>query len=204
MTQIPESLTEMLGPDPTGPFASANRQRALCDLVRHGVHRIVKTLSGPNQCALSAIGRCEDGVEKLLIDLPIAVQNWQRWFDEEDWTNDELEALRHAVTRKIVPPPHNIIVDLDGGLVQDVHALPPGVRVVVRDYDIEGADDDELHTDDSGAKYYQSVYARTCPVCNGEHPPCTMCGGVTRCDPEEPGEAFTLCDSCEAEMKGGA
>ena len=100
--------------------------------------------------------------------------------------------------------PHDIIVDLDGGLVQDVHALPPGVRVVVRDYDIEGADDDELHTDDSGAKYYHSVYARTCVVCNGEHPPCTMCGGITRCDMEEPSEAFTLCDSCDAEMKGGA
>lgn len=203
MTQIPESLIESCGPEPTGPFAVANRQRALSAIAALRVHRIAKALTGRNQCYLTALGRADDGVEKKVVDLSIEVPDWTGWFDA-DFTNDEIEALRSAIAATVCPPPHDIIIDLDGGLVQDVHALPPGVRVVVRDYDIEGADDDELHTDDSGAKHYQSVYARTCPVCNGEHPPCAVCGGITRCDQEEPGEAFTLCDSCDAKLKGGA
>ncbi len=40
----------------------------------------------------------------------------------------------------------------------------------------------------------------TCPTCGATHPPCTLCGGPTRCPPDEPGEPFTACDACNAEQ----
>jgi hypothetical protein len=40
----------------------------------------------------------------------------------------------------------------------------------------------------------------TCPTCGATHPPCTFCGGPTRCPPDEPGEPFTTCDTCDAEQ----
>lgn len=41
---------------------------------------------------------------------------------------------------------------------------------------------------------------RDCPQCEQVHPPCTMCGAVTRCPSDEAGQAFTCCDECDAEM----
>jgi len=40
----------------------------------------------------------------------------------------------------------------------------------------------------------------TCPTCGATHPPCTLCGGPTRCPPDEPGQPFTMCDACDAEQ----
>jgi hypothetical protein len=39
------------------------------------------------------------------------------------------------------PAPHTVFVVLEGGLVQEVRGIPPGVEVHVVDYDIEGADE---------------------------------------------------------------
>jgi len=41
-----------------------------------------------------------------------------------------------------------------------------------------------------------------CPTCGEIHPECSMvgCHNPTHCPPDEPGEPFTLCDSCDAEM----
>ena len=37
-----------------------------------------------------------------------------------------------------------IYVTVDGGLVQNVTNIPPGIEVVVIDYDVEGADEECL------------------------------------------------------------
>ena len=43
-----------------------------------------------------------------------------------------------------------IIVRVEGGMVQSVEGVPPGVIVEVRDYDTDGLGDEELETDDDG------------------------------------------------------
>ena len=45
-----------------------------------------------------------------------------------------------------------------------------------------------------------------CSVCNGNHKRCATqgCNNAVECDPEKPGESWVYCDSCDAEMKGGA
>lgn len=50
----------------------------------------------------------------------------------------------------------DIIVELNGGLIQDVSGLPKGWNIVVRDYDVEGADEDDLETDEDGEYYSES------------------------------------------------
>lgn len=42
-----------------------------------------------------------------------------------------------------------VVVNLKGGLVDKVK-MPPGVRVIVRDYDVEGADEDDIVEDEDG------------------------------------------------------
>lgn len=54
--------------------------------------------------------------------------------------------------------PNTIVITIEGGLVQDVSNIPPGMKVVVRDYDCEGADDDELSKDERGDDCYVTVW----------------------------------------------
>ncbi len=52
-----------------------------------------------------------------------------------------------------------IIIIVDGGLIQDVK-IPKGcnVRVRVRDFDIEGCEEDEVTADSNGDEFIESVY----------------------------------------------
>jgi len=47
-------------------------------------------------------------------------------------------------------------VTVEGGVIQDVEC-PSGVQVVVRDYDVDGAETD-LAEDDSGDEFIESVW----------------------------------------------
>ena len=52
---------------------------------------------------------------------------------------------------------HVVEIVISGGAVQHVNA-PKGIRVIVRDYDIEGSEDDEefdIRTDKNGGKFQQ-------------------------------------------------
>jgi hypothetical protein len=52
-----------------------------------------------------------------------------------------------------------VIITIEGGIIQDM-VLPPGIRVMVRDYDTEGADAeiDNLVVDDKGDEYIETVW----------------------------------------------
>lgn len=39
---------------------------------------------------------------------------------------------------------HKIIITVDGGLIQDIENIPPGIQVEIHDFDTEGADDSEI------------------------------------------------------------
>ncbi len=50
-----------------------------------------------------------------------------------------------------------VIVTVEGGVVQHVE-VPNGVRVIVRDYDTEGCDDDLVQQDENGDECFESVW----------------------------------------------
>ncbi len=51
-----------------------------------------------------------------------------------------------------------ITVGVYGGLVQWIQGIPADLRIVVRDYDVEGADEEDLTTDENGDKCAESVW----------------------------------------------
>ena len=53
---------------------------------------------------------------------------------------------------------HTITVHVEGGAVCDVEGVPPGIDVVVRDYDVEGGDADDVTEDDDGNECVETVY----------------------------------------------
>jgi hypothetical protein len=53
--------------------------------------------------------------------------------------------------------PQFVVVTVEGGVVQHVEC-PEGVRVVVRDYDTEGADADLLTRDENGNECFEAVW----------------------------------------------
>jgi hypothetical protein len=122
-----------------------------------------------------------------------------------------------------------IKISLEGGLIQDVGDIPSDVRVRVRDYDVEGADDEEIITDENGKECFESWWhpetgcqsssfelkagrSKTCSrmvnedgscvTCDETHGQCSMpdCGHYTYCPPDEKGEPFTVCECCDAVM----
>lgn len=48
-------------------------------------------------------------------------------------------------------------VTVEGGVVQHVE-VPEGVQVIVRDYDVEGTDADELEQDENGDQFIESFW----------------------------------------------
>lgn len=49
-------------------------------------------------------------------------------------------------------------ITVEGGVVQHVE-LPPGIRAVLKDYDVEGTPEDELNGHDENGDYYaESVW----------------------------------------------
>ena len=53
-----------------------------------------------------------------------------------------------------------IIITVEGGIVQHVEVPSHEVEVVIRDYDVEGVDSDRLEKDDEGEECVVSVWRR--------------------------------------------
>ena len=57
---------------------------------------------------------------------------------------------------------NKIIIDVDGGLIQDIHNIPDGVEIEVRDYDTDGETsedgDEDIFEDDNGYSYFLGVW----------------------------------------------
>lgn len=48
-------------------------------------------------------------------------------------------------------------ITVEGGVVQHVE-FPPGVTVVVRDYDVDSCDMDDLERDENGDRYFEQTW----------------------------------------------
>lgn len=53
--------------------------------------------------------------------------------------------------------PLTVTITVEGGVVQHID-LPPGVRAVVKDYDIDGCDESDLTEDENGDEYVEGVW----------------------------------------------
>jgi hypothetical protein len=54
--------------------------------------------------------------------------------------------LREAICgiEAIPIPHHQITVTVEGGLIQEIENIPPGISVLVMDFDTDGTDEDEV------------------------------------------------------------
>jgi hypothetical protein len=52
-----------------------------------------------------------------------------------------------------------ILIIMEGALIQEIDGIPPGIVVRVRDYDVHGVDEDRLQRDGDGRRYIESVWA---------------------------------------------
>lgn len=50
-----------------------------------------------------------------------------------------------------------IIVVMEGGIIQDIQHIPAGIAIEVRDFDVEGSDE-ELSKTDEGEEYVESIF----------------------------------------------
>jgi len=55
------------------------------------------------------------------------------------------------------PHPTPILITVEGGIIQDIDNIPPGLQVVVHDYDAEGCEG-PTEIDDDGQHYIESIY----------------------------------------------
>jgi hypothetical protein len=66
--------------------------------------------------------------------------------------------LRHPLEpRRESKAMKTVRVTVVGGLVQHVE-VPEGVQVVVRDYDVDGTEADQLQQDENGDQFIESIW----------------------------------------------
>ena len=53
--------------------------------------------------------------------------------------------------------PQEILVIVEGGLIQEIYGIPPEVVVRVKDYDVDPRDDPDLLRDRDGEPYCEAV-----------------------------------------------
>lgn len=53
---------------------------------------------------------------------------------------------------------NKIEIHLEGGIIQDIQGLPDDVTVIIKDYDIEAYEEDELVEDKDGNEYKEIVF----------------------------------------------
>ena len=51
-----------------------------------------------------------------------------------------------------------IVIVMEGGVIQDIVNIPPGVEIEVRDFDIEATIAEELEETPDGEQYVQSLW----------------------------------------------
>ena len=78
------------------------------------------------------------------------------------WLPDEIGlALRNLLAEAKPPEPPTVIVTVNHDAWADVVNVPPGLHVVVRDYNITNCDARFVKTDAEGRKYLESVWTES-------------------------------------------
>ena len=51
-----------------------------------------------------------------------------------------------------------ILIIVEGGVIQEAHGIPPDMTVRVKDYDVEGCDEARLKRDRDGEPYHEAIW----------------------------------------------
>ncbi len=70
---------------------------------------------------------------------------------------EELDAARRCDAKS---KPVRVVAHIRGGVVSDVE-LPVGVTLEVRDYDVDGVEDERIHKDAAGRRYTRQLWGDT-------------------------------------------
>jgi len=71
-----------------------------------------------------------------------------------------------------MPDKKTITITVEGGVIQGIAGIPEDVRIVVKDYDVEGAEPNNLSHDENGNACVVSEWEKKIPSPNrleGEH-----------------------------------
>jgi hypothetical protein len=53
---------------------------------------------------------------------------------------------------------HIINITVEGGVIQSIENIPHNIQVVVRDYDVEGVDEEALNRDEDDQLFAESLW----------------------------------------------
>lgn len=98
----------------------------------------------------------------------IYIKDWgKRFEDGMEWQKSDYNG--RAILKEIAPHIYpdidkffirdinktTIIIDVEGGLIQEIHDIPDNIEIIVRDYDVEGVEEDKIKTDEDKREYIE-------------------------------------------------
>ena len=109
----------------------------------------------------------------MLIRFPgpkhLYIKDWEKRFEDGmEWQKSDYEG--RAILQEIAPhiyPEHRanffvrkdnkttIIIDVEDGLIQEIHNKPDDIEIIVRDYDVEGVEEDRIKIDEGKREYIE-------------------------------------------------
>ena len=85
-------------------------------------------------------------------------------YDGDTATGSDFNDLMGGIAEILEKPDSEIVVQIHNGLIEDVRGVPSGVKIIVEDFDVDGADPDEIDGTGKGPDEteiqpcYRSVY----------------------------------------------
>ncbi len=114
---------------------------------------------------------CDEYIERRFSDTVESYKNeWIKKFEGgNEWQSSDYtgrEILREIapniypkyITEFFIRVDNNkitIIIDVEGGLIQEIHNKPDDIEIIVRDYDVEGVEEDRIKIDEDKRKYIE-------------------------------------------------
>lgn len=81
--------------------------------------------------------------------IPAEIKDPQR-YDSKELAEKDIESMKMNSPENVYEAveveaePEKIIITMDGGLIQEIEGIPPGITIEVRDFDTEGSEDDRI------------------------------------------------------------
>lgn len=71
--------------------------------------------------------------------------------------SNDVETTLQELEKRLSDDPHEIQIDLEGGVIHDVSNIPKGIHVKIRDFDTDGVDAERI-TENGRDPYIESIW----------------------------------------------